>query len=254
VESLTISLIAFACIFGGTLLGMFLRAVLPEHHLNDESKDVLKLGIGIIGTLAALVIGLLIASAKGNFDAMSSGIIQLGSKIVLLDRVIAQYGPETKEPRDLLRRQMASAIERIWSNEGIVQTELKTFDPRVGLEVLQNKLRQLSPQNDTQRSLQSRALQVSGEIAETRWLLYERLEESSLPMPFFVILVAWLVIIFFCFGLLSPRNATIIVVLLVCALSAAASLYLIQELDRPFGGLIQISSAPFRNALANLGK
>ncbi len=253
-ESLTISLIAFACIFGGTLVGMFLRAVLPEHHLSDESKDVLKLGIGIIGTLAALVIGLLIASAKGNFDAMRSGFIQLGSKIVLLDRVMAQYGPETREPRDLLHRQMASAIERIWSKEGMIQTDLKAFDPRVGLEVLQNKLRQLSPQNDTQRSLQSRALQVSGEIAETRWLLYEQLEESSLPMPFFVILVAWLVIIFFCFGLLSPRNATIIVVLLVCALSAAASLYLIQELDRPFGGLIQISSAPFRNALANLGK
>ena len=114
-ESLTISLIAFACIFGGTLLGMFLRAVLPEHHLSDESKDVLKLGIGIIGTLAALVIGLLIASAKGNFDAMSSGIIQMGSKIVLLDRVMAQYGLETREPRDLLRRQVASAIERIWS-------------------------------------------------------------------------------------------------------------------------------------------
>jgi len=254
VESLTISLIAFACIFGGTLLGMFLRVVQPEHHLSDESKDVLKLGIGILGTLAALVIGLLIASAKGNFDAMSSGNIQLGSKIVLLDRVMAQYGPETREPRDLLRRQMASAIERIWSKEGMVQTKLKTFDPRVGLEAIQEKLRQLSPQNDSQRSLQSRALQVSGEIAETRWLLVEQLEESSLPMPFFVILVAWLVIIFFCFGLLSPRNATIIVVLLVCALSAAASLYLIQELDHPFGGLIEISSAPFRNALANLGK
>jgi len=254
VSPLVISLIAFGCIFGSMLLGMFLRQVLPDHHLSDESKDVLKLGIGIIGTLAALVIGLLIASARGNFDAMSSGFIQLGSKIVLLDRVMAQYGPETREPRDLLRRQVASAIARIWPKEGMVQTELKGFDPRFGLEVLQNKLRQLSPQNDAQRSLQSRALQVSGEIAETRWLLYERLEESSLPMPFFVILVAWLVIIFFCFGLLSPRNATIIVVLLVCALSAAASLYLIQELDRPFGGLIQISSAPFRNALANLGK
>ena len=101
---LAISLIAFGCIFGGMLLGIFLRAVLPEDHLSDDSKDVLKLGIGIMGTLAALVIGLLIASAKGNFDTMNSGIIQTGSKIILLDRLMAQYGPETREARDLLRR------------------------------------------------------------------------------------------------------------------------------------------------------
>ena len=103
-NALAISLVAFGCIFGGMLLGIFLRTVLPEHHLSDDSKDVLKLGIGIMGTLAALVIGLLIASAKGNFDTMNSGIIQTGSKIILLDRLMAQYGPETREARDLLRR------------------------------------------------------------------------------------------------------------------------------------------------------
>src|SRR5512139_3581786 len=96
---------------------MFLRAVLPEHHLNDESKDVLKLGIGIIGTLAALVIGLLIASAKGNFDTMNNGLIQTGSKVILLDRIMAQYGPETKEARDLLRRSVALAIDQVWSKK-----------------------------------------------------------------------------------------------------------------------------------------
>ena len=110
---LVISLIAFGCIFGGMLLGMFLRRVLPEHHLSDESKDVVKLGIGMIATLAALVIGLLIASAKGSFDTLNSGLIQAGSKVILLDRVMAHYGPETREARDLLRRGLASAIEQI---------------------------------------------------------------------------------------------------------------------------------------------
>lgn len=251
---LAISMIAFGCIFGGMLLGMFLRGVIPKHHLSDESRDVLKLGTGMIATLAALVLGLLISSAKGSFDAMNTGLIQSGSKVILLDRVMAQYGPETREARDQLRRSVASVIERIWSKGFTGQTGMMFPDPNTGLEALQYKLQQLSPRNVTQRWLQSRALQVTGDIAESRWLLVEQREHSSLPMPFFVMLVSWLVIIFFGFGLLCPRNATVIAVLLVCALSAAGALYLIQELDRPYGGLITISNAPLQNALAYLGQ
>ena len=251
---LAISLIAFGCIFGGMLLGMFLRGVIPKHHLSDESRDVLKLGTGMIATLAALVLGLLISSAKGSFDAMNTGLLQSGSKVILLDRVMAQYGPETREARDQLRRSVASVIERIWSEERKGQTQTNVPDSKARLEAVQDKLRQLTPQNDAQRWLRSRALEVSGDIAESRWLLVEQEGHSSLPMPFFVMLVSWLVIIFFSFGLLSPRNATVIFVLLFCALSAAGSLYLIQELDRPYGGLIAISDAPLREALSYLGR
>ena len=251
---LAISLIAFGCIFGGMLLGMFLRGVLPEHHLSDESRDVLKLGTGMIATLAALVLGLLISSAKGSFDAINTGLLESGSKVILLDRVMAQYGPETKEIRNQLRLTVASVIERMWSIEGTGQAETNLLNARTGMEALQDKLLQLSPQNDAQRWLQSRALEVTGDIAESRWLLVEQQGISALPMPFFVMLVSWLVIIFFGFGLLSPRNATVIGVLLVCALSAAGALYLIQELDRPYGGLITVSSAPLQNALAYLGQ
>jgi hypothetical protein len=254
VSPLVISLIAFGCIFGSVLLGMFLRRVLPDHHLSDESKDVMKLGTGMIATLAALVIGLLIASAKGSFDTINNGLIQTGSKVMLLDRTLANYGLETREARDLLRRILASVIDQLWSKEMKGQTELVAPDPRAGIEAIQDKLRQLSPQNDAQRWLQSRALQLSSDIAETRWLLFTKYGQSSYPMTFLVILVSWLVIIFFSFGLFSPRNVTVIIVLLVCALSAAGSLFLIQELDRPYGGLITVSSAPLRNALANLGQ
>jgi len=254
VNSLAISLIAFGCIFGGLLLGMFLRAVLPEHHLSSESRDVVKLGTGIMATLTALVIGLLIASAKGSFDTMNKGIIQTGSKIILLDRTMAQYGPEMKEARDLLRRGVISTIKRVWPKERMERMEAKALDSRAGIETLQDKFLQLSPQNEAQRWLHSRALQLSGQMAEERWLLFEQVGQSSFPMPFFVILVSWLVVIFFSFGLFSPRNTTVIVVLLVCALSVAGALYLIQELDRPYEGLITISSAPLRNALARLGQ
>ena len=146
---LTISLIAVGCIFVGMLLGMFLRGVIPKHHLSDESRDVLKLGTGMIATLAALVLGLLISSAKGSFDAMNTGLIQSGSKVILLDRVMAQYGPETREARDQLRRSVTSVIERIWSKGFTGQTEMMFPDPNTGLEALQYKLQQLSPRNVT---------------------------------------------------------------------------------------------------------
>jgi hypothetical protein len=254
VSPLAISLIAFGCIFSGMLLGMVLRRVLPKHHLSDESKDVVKLGIGMLATLAALVIGLLIASAKGSFDTLNNGLMQTGSKVILLDRVMAHYGTETREARDLLRRSIASAIEHLWATERKWHPGAKTFVPGAGLEALQDKLRQLSPQNEAQRWLQLQALGVSAEIAATSWFLFQQRVQSSLPMPFIAMLVSWLVIIFFSFGLFSPRNATAIVVLLVCALSSAGALYLILELDRPYGGLISISSAPLRNALVYVGQ
>ena len=253
-SALIISLIAFACIFGGTLLGMFLRTILPGHHVSDDSKGAVMLGTGMIATMAALVLALLIASAKGNYDTMSSELRQVSSRVILLDRVMAHYGPETNEARDLLRRSIASTIKRIWPEDNIEQAVAESTEGRVNIETIQDKLRQLSPRNDAQRWLQSRALEISSEIAEGRWLLIEQLGQRTLPMPFFVLMVFWLTIIFTSFGLFSPRNATVITVLLICALSAAGSLFLIIELDTPYQGLIKVSSAPLRNALAHLGQ
>ena len=95
--------IVFACIFGVALVAMFFRHILPEDHLSADSKDVVKLGMGTIATLAAIVLGLLIATAKGTYDAQSGAIQELAAKVMLLDRVLAKYGPETKEARDLFR-------------------------------------------------------------------------------------------------------------------------------------------------------
>jgi hypothetical protein len=248
-----LALIAFSCVFLGTLLALVLRAFLPEHHLSDDSKDVVKLGIGMVATLAALVLGLLLASAKGNFDTMSNELKQAGAKIVLLDSVMAEYGPETREARDLLRQAVTAALQRLWPEETNKAAPAHVPKPGNDLDALQSKLRRLSPHNDTQRSLQSRALQVSADIAEARWLLLTQAGHGSIQKPFLVLLIFWLTIIFAGFGLLSPRNATVIVVLVVCILSATGSLYLILELDRPYGGLIKISSAPLHTALMYMG-
>jgi hypothetical protein len=251
---LAISLVSFSVIFGGTLFGMLMSSRLSEHHVSDESKDAVKMGIGMIATMAALVLGLLIASAKATFDTASTGIREAGANVILLDRVLTQYGPEMKETRELLRRGVASLIERVWPEEKVGPAVAKAREERVDIEVLQDKLRQLTPRTDAQRLLQSRALQISDDIAKGRWLLTAQMGQRSIPMPFLVMLVFWLTFIFATFGLFAPRNAIVIVIFLVCALSAAGSLYLILELETPYGGLTKVSSAPMRNALAVLGQ
>jgi hypothetical protein len=251
--AVAISLVAFACIFGGTLVGMFVSNILPEHHMSDESKDAVKMGIGMVATMAALVLALLIASAKGNFDTLSSGLRQTSSRVILLDRVMSQYGPETKEARELLRRSIASTIKRVWPEDRSGQA-IAEAPGSIPMEAIQDQLHQLAPRNNAQRWLQSRALQISGDIAEGRWLIIEQLGQSSVPMPFLVMLVFWLTAIFAGFGLFSPRNAMVITVLLVCTLSAAGALFLILELDTPYAGLLKVSSAPLRIALAHLGQ
>jgi hypothetical protein len=117
-NALAIGGIVFGCVFGGAMFGMFLRAVLPEHHLSTESKDVIKLAIAMIATLAALVIGLLIASAKSSFDGKATEITRLATDAILLDRTLAEYGPETREIRDASRQLIAARLREIWPDEG----------------------------------------------------------------------------------------------------------------------------------------
>ncbi|MGD0885926.1 MAG: hypothetical protein ABSA46_13850 [Thermodesulfovibrionales bacterium] len=251
---IVISLIALAIIFGGTLFGTFLRPLLHEQHLSGDSKDVMKLGTGMIATMAALVLSLLIGSAKGTFDTINNGLRQNNAKLLLLDHTMAQYGSETREARDSLRRGVISTVQRIWPAEKTTMAVDKVDPAESGIEDCQAKLRQLSPRNDDQRRLQSQALQISDEMDQTRLFLIQQVGERSFPMPLLALLVSWLTIIFFNFGLFTSRNTTVMAVLFVCALVAASSLFLILELDQPFGGLIKISSAPLLKALAHLGR
>lgn len=250
---IAIALIVCVCVFGGALLGMLLRTVLPEHHLGEASKDVVKLVTGLIATLAALVLGLLIASAKNSFDTANEGFRQSAAKIILLDRALAQYGPETKDVRELLRRSFAARVEQFFPKETSGRSALTSPQATAAMEGFQQRLRALSPQNDAQRSLQSRALDLSDAVAQARWLGIEH-EENTIPAPFLVVLVFWLAVMFASFGLFAPRNAIAIAVLFLGALSLSAAIFLIEELNAPLGGLITISRAPLDTALGYLGQ
>ena len=246
-SSTIISLIVFACVFGGALLGIFLHAVLPQHHLSSESKDIVKLGMGLVGTMAALVLGLLVASAKGSYDTQSAELTQMSANIALLDRVLALYGPETKETRALLRGAVARVLDQMWSSASL------SVPTAAGGEILYDKIQGLSPKNDTQRSLQGQALSMAMDLGKTRWLMYEQ-AITSVSIPLLAVLVLWLAAIFISFGLFAPFNATVVASLFVSALSVSGAIFLILEMYTPYAGLIQLSSAPLRAALVHLGQ
>jgi hypothetical protein len=251
VSAIAISEIVFVCLFGGALLGLFLNTALPEHLLSQESQSVVRLGMGTITWMAALLLGLLVASAKGSYDAQRNEITQISANILLLDRVLANYGPETKEVRALLRRTVVRTLDRVWPDESsrAARPELTTDGPKALLDGIER----LSPRNDHQRWLQTQALSMVIDLARTRLLLVAQ-RGSSINVPFLVMLVFWLTIIFVSFGLAAPRNTTVITTLLLCAFSVSGAIFLILQLDEPLQGLARIPSTALRSALTQLGR
>ena len=149
-----ISTVVFFVVFGGGMLGMTLRTLLPEHHLNAETKDVIKLGVGLIGTMTALLLGLLVASAKGSYDQRSSELTQMAANIILLDRALAHYGPETADIRRGLRGVVARMLDQIWSQNGSQPSGMGAGSG----EVIFDKIHELAPRTDAQRVIQSLSL------------------------------------------------------------------------------------------------
>jgi hypothetical protein len=250
-HTVTIGIMAFLAVFGGVLAGMLVRGLLPDHHRSKETEDAIKLGMGVIATMSALVIGLLIASAKNWFDTKDGEVNQLSSDMILLDRQMAHYGPQTKDARELLRQYVVYKITTTWPQEA-AQPATNPDGWRL-LEDVQGRLRALTPENDAQRWLRTSALDISGNLARVRWLL--RVQTAApLPQPFVLVLVLWLTLIYASFGLFAPRNTTALVALGVSSLSIAGAIFLILEMADPFVGPIHVSSVPMHEALAMLGQ
>jgi hypothetical protein len=228
-----------------------IRPLLSEQHLHPDSKDVVKMATGLIGTLTALVLGLLIASAKSSFDQKTSQVKQMTATIILLDDLLVQYGSETASVRSLLRQSIPPLANRIWHEEELPAGRLVHFESSAESLAFESELERLSPSNDAQRSLQSRAIAAFTEGAQIRLLLFAQ-TGGSIPTPFLIILVFWLSAIFVSFTLFARANLVVMASLLVCALSFACAIFLVLELDNPFTGLMGISSATLRSALLPL--
>ena len=250
-NSIAIGSITFAFGFGGALLGMAIRSALPQGHMSSESKDAVKVAMALVSTMCAIVLGLLIASAKSSYDTQNNELTDMSSKLILLDRVLAHYGPESKEAREELRNAAISALDHMWAKDN---SGLSQMGPAsTSSEVLYDKIQALSPKDDAQRFIQSQALSLVFALGQTRWLMYEQ-KAGSGSIPLLMVLIFWLTALFISFGLFAPRNATVYATLLVSALSVSFAIFLILELYTPYVGVIRISDTTLRAALARLGQ
>ena len=252
------AVVTFVCTFSAALLGIFIRTALPPTHVSKESQDVVRLGMGLVATMTALLLGLVTAAAKGSFDSQDLAIKNTAAGILTLDRLLARYGPETQPTRDLLRRTVAARIETMWPSGKSTDTRSPLNDSasvaKAGqaAEEIETEILQLLPRTDAQRWYKSEALKLTSEVMRTRWRLLSA--GGAVPKQFLIVVIFWLSMTFASFGLGAPRNATVVTVFVISTLSVAAAVFLIFELDAPFEGLIRISSAPMRFALANLGR
>src|SRR5262245_32047550 len=178
---ITIALISAVCIFSGTLIGLAFQRLLPGYHLNKETQDVVKLSAGTIATLTALVLGLLVSSAKNDFDTMSNGIVQSSAKIIILDRTLARYGPETRAAREQLKRAVEGIIEMAWPSEKSGLSAMTAIERSKGVEIVQDELNLLTPQNEAQQRALSQAQQLVNDLIQTRWMLIEQ-AQNRLPL------------------------------------------------------------------------
>ena len=238
----------FVCLVGVALLGRRARRYLPQDHLSADSKDAVKLAIGLVATMTALLLGLLVSSAKGTYDTARSEVIQMAGKVAFLDRVLALYGPEAADAHAKFRDVAADAVPRIWAEESGQLAPNEQAGDAFYLAV-----EDLSPHNDTQRVLKTQLLTLLADLGQLRSLLQAQ-SIPSISKPLLIALACWLVIIFFGFSLVAPPNATTTLALIASGFSVACAIFLILELDHPFSGPIQIPSEPMTRFLDHLAK
>lgn len=246
-----VGLLVFASLFGAALLGMRIRAWLPDHHLVPEAKDSVRVAMGTVATMAALVLGLLVASTKGTYDAERNESIQLAARIIYLDRVLAMYGPEGGVARSELKQATASMLGRMWPEEPRQKVVLEPNEK--WSDQLPRTIYGLTPEDEVQRLLKEQAIEMVDDLGQTRWLLYEQ-AETSVSRAMLLVVILWLAMLFLSIGLFAPPNATVVMALMLSAVSVSGAIFLIMELDMPYGGLISISSQPMRLALEHLGQ
>jgi hypothetical protein len=245
------ALIVFGCLVGAVLVGRIIRRLLPDQHLSSDSRDGIKLALGLVSTMSALVLGLLVSSAKSSYDTERSEVIQMAAKVAFLDRVLAVYGSEAADARGRFEENVKDTIQRMWPEEAGLAAQLapNTQTGNAMYAAMQN----LSPRDDAQRKLKDQAVSLATDLGQLRFLLQAQ-SVPSISKPMLIILVSWLVIIFLGFSVLAPPNATTILALMVSAVAVSGAIFLILELDQPFGGFLRISSEPMVNALHQLEK
>jgi hypothetical protein len=248
-NSIVVSSIVFAAIFAAALLGMAVRRALPTEHVGPDAKEVVRLTTGLIATMAALVLGMLVSSAKSSYDARKNEIAEMSWDILAIDRLLVKYGPETGEIRVEFRQLVEAGVDRIWPNQVSRQSELRPGDHA---QMAIAKLELLAPGNPAQAAARTQAMSMVTALRETQWLLFLKSEQKPIPIPLLVVLVSWLAAIFASFGLFAPPNSTVVATFALSALAVSSAIFIILELFTPFRGMLRISPGPIIEALRQM--
>lgn len=246
-------MITLVCVGTGATLGYWLQGALPGHHLSEDSKDVMKLVTGLVATLSALVLGLLIASSKSSFDTVSTQLKQNAASVLFVDRLLERYGPEADQARKHLKQAYAARLALLFPDGREGMTSAHALQAGSSLEAVEDEIDQFEPKLDKQRAILGQIHAITGEVARARWLAYEETGNHT-PRVLMIVLVAWFTAMFLGFGLFAPRNRTAFAALFLGALAIASAVFLIEELGRPLEGLISVSREPLLRTLEVLGQ
>jgi hypothetical protein len=223
-------------------LGRALRRWLPEPHLTGDTKDTVKVAVGLIATMSALLLGLLVGAAKDSYDTVRKEVVQMSAQVAFLDRVLGLYGAEAASARASFHASVEVMIQQTWSKGGHT-----SLDGHQG-DSFFLELQRLEPRDDTQRLLKGMASNQAVELGRLRTLLYAQ-SQQTFSRPLLVVVVLWLVVIFFGFSVIAPPNPTAFVALVTAALSVAGAIFLILALGQPFTGLLRLSDEPMTRVL-----
>ena len=247
--NIAIGLISFVAIFGGVLTGMLAARRLPGHHLSGETQSAVNVSVAVIGTLSALVLGLMITAANRSFSARTGEVRELSLQVIRMERNLQRYGPETEDARAKLRDWAIIKTQQLFPEKGRQAPASATAIAK--LEDVQDAILALTPRDEREKYLRTLCATLSSTLIQARWALEVRSGHST-PLPFLVLLIFWLAIVFASFGLFAPANPTTIVVLLLCSMAVSGGIILIEELDNPLSGLIQIPSDSMHRALSEI--
>jgi hypothetical protein len=246
--SIQISIVVFVLLFGGALVGIRFDPFPVDDRLKTLTRANVQTVVGVLTSMFALLLSLQLSSGKTAFDVQEQDVTIMAAKIVMLDRVLAHYGPETRDAREALRQTVIGLLNKVWPNE---QTQASTWVPGTEQENVYDMIEALSPKDQLQISAKTMALNMAVDLGQMRWKSVARIR-SSTSVPLMMVEITWATIIFISFGLLAPRNAIVIISLGICAAAVAGGFFLIAEMNTPFSGLIHASSTPMREALKYL--
>jgi hypothetical protein len=223
--------------------------MVPDHHLNDDSRHLLETSLGIIGTISGLVLGLLVAAAFGSYQTQRSSIVTISAKLVLMDRMLAHYGRDADPARVSLRNTVIKLDEFLFPRSGAAN-----IDPlKTGGEEAFDSIEALKPNTDEQKVLKAQVAASAIDVGQQRWMIFEQVNTPP-SYPLLVVLTFWFGITFLGLGLLAKPNGSAYIALLLSCIAVAGAVFLIQAMYAPFTGIMRLSDEPLQAALRNLGK